>query len=100
VNKDKEVNQYYLLILLFDNLLTSQRYIISCFTFKSKLSCFVAIIRVFQIPAVSTIENTVLVDGDNTLNKHLHGCILSLLFNLGQLQDKRTRGGKILHGAL
>jgi hypothetical protein len=53
INSVDKVNPCCLPILLFDELSTSHRHVISSYVFKSKLFHLVAIIRVFQNFAVT-----------------------------------------------
>jgi hypothetical protein len=48
INSVAEVNLFHLPVLLFDEVLTSCKCIISSFTLKSRLFHFIAIIKVFQ----------------------------------------------------
>jgi hypothetical protein len=86
----KEGNPHSFPILLFDELLTSHRHIISSFIFKSNLFHFIVIIRIFQNFAFSA--NRVGVFCDITVSPRPEK-----LQGKGNLCDK---DGKILHGAM
>jgi hypothetical protein len=85
VNSCKEVNPYYIVVLLFEELQTSHRCINSSFIFISEPFHFIAIIRGFKNFAVIANQNTVDV---LCLNMCLHIDII-IPPNVEEAQGKR-----------